>query len=626
MLDGLRAFAKSLPGKILGIFLLIGLAGFGLENVLNSISANTIARVGNTDISVRDFQRAYQSQVNAAAQQIGSYPTPEQALALGIPSAVISRLAADTAVNDLTADMNLGVSDDRLGIMVRQDPSFGSTLGSFDRNTFVQVLAQSGFTETEYFDGQRKMARRQQFAQGIFADAAVPEVAQQMIARYSGDRRTIDYFVVSDTALPPVAEPTEEELAAYLTENQADFRTVEQRRTQLLALTPELLAETIEVSDEDVAAEYERTRANRTVPERRFIRQVNLATPELIAAFEAGQAAGTGFGQLLQANNLTATDLGFRAQAEVTDQSLAQAAFGLEPGQFSIIPGIGGQRAVAVSAIQPQSEIPLEEASDEIRQSLAVSRARNQSADVLDQIEELRAAFQPISEIASRFGLDVYEADVTAQGNELAIIPGVEAADRTRIAQAIFAAQPERLAATISLGANRNVWFDLQEVVPARDQTLDEVREQVVAAVTAQRTREALDAEVESILDALRSGTPFADVAASRNQFPQLSQPFNRNGDGSPVIDGQVAQAAFAGGEGHIGAAENGDGDQVVFQVVEIVPNATASDERTRQFVAESVRNNIYAEFVTGLRDQAGLRINQEALNQTLALNSGTGL
>ena len=37
-------------------------------------------------------------------------------------------------------------------------------------------------------------------------------------------------------------EPTEEELAAYLTEHQAEFRTQETRTTDVLVLSPEALA------------------------------------------------------------------------------------------------------------------------------------------------------------------------------------------------------------------------------------------------------------------------------------------------------------------------------------------------------------------------------------------------
>jgi peptidyl-prolyl cis-trans isomerase D len=115
MLHLLRAFAKTWVAKILLAVLVVSFGAFGIENVITQLGTNTIARVGDTDISAQDFQRAYQAQVNAAGQQLGKVPTPQEAMALGIPSQVISRLASDAAVNHFGEKMGIGASDDHVG-------------------------------------------------------------------------------------------------------------------------------------------------------------------------------------------------------------------------------------------------------------------------------------------------------------------------------------------------------------------------------------------------------------------------------------------------------------------------------------------------------------------------------
>ena len=72
MLDSLRAFAKTTIAKIFFAVLIVSFAAFGIGNVITNLGATTVARVGSQDISVRDFQRAYQQQLNAAAQQMGA--------------------------------------------------------------------------------------------------------------------------------------------------------------------------------------------------------------------------------------------------------------------------------------------------------------------------------------------------------------------------------------------------------------------------------------------------------------------------------------------------------------------------------------------------------------------------
>ncbi len=621
MLEGFRAISRTWFGKILGAFLIVGLAGFGISNVLLDLGSNKVAQVGNQEISVRAFQREYQNRLNAFAQQVGRMPTNEEALAMGVPSMVLTQLGAEAALNQMGQNMGIGVSDARLSKMLREDPSFGDILGKFDPQNFGRVLQQAGYTQEEYFELQRNAARRQQVAQGLFIGSPVPQAAIELVNRYGTDKRTVDYFTLGAGNLmvePPA--PTEADLASYLTEHQTEYRTKETRTVDVLPLTIDTLAATKEISDEQIAAEYEATKDKLVKIERRTIKQVPLTDAQK-TAFETGNAAGKTFDQLVTENALTASDVGNLAQSEITDADLATAAFGLAQGDFVIIPGVGGQRAVTVTAIEPGGQISLEEARDDIRADLAEKAARAEYTDILDQIEELRAAFQPLREIAERFKLPVTEVKVTSGATELSAVPAIPADQYDKISTAIFGATVDKLAPTVAISGNNNLWFDLKSVEEARDQTLDEVRDVLTTAWTEEKTEAAVQAEVDKALGELSAGTPFADVAASLNQFPQLSQPLTRAGDQTPPLDQTVAAATFRGGEGYVGSAVNSDGDHVIFQVVEIITDETNLAQDQGGYIANTRQNTLYSDFMGGLRDTMGLQINQKALTQLLALD-----
>jgi len=625
MLNIFRSLTKTWFGKILGVFLIIGLAGFGISEVITTFGSNTIATAGGVDISARDFQRAYQTQLNAFYQQTGRFPTDEEAIAAGIPGVAIQQLASQATVSKFARDLGLGVSDAKLTEMVRADPNFAGTLGAFSPETFKLVLQNSGFTEKEYFDLQRDAARRQQLLAGLTGESPAPNAALELVSRYAGDKRTVDYFVLNATSLPPVAEPTEDDLATYLKDHQAQYRTLETRAVDILVLTPETLAANKSVPEDEVVAEYERTKDSLVTPEKRAIKQVPLSTPELETAFTDAKAAGTPVVEVVAATSVAPIDIGLRSKAEVTDSSLAEAAFALaDTNDVAIIEGIGGaKRAVFVTEIQPTHQVTLEEAREEITRRLAVNAARNEIADILDQVEELRAAFRPLSEIGERFGLAVKSLSVSAGGAELADDADIPADVRANVASAIFRAELGGLTPGISLGSNRNIWFDLKGIEPARDQTLDEVRDRVAEAWTAQKTSEALTTEVAVALDKLRAGVPFEDVAAELNQFPVLSQPLTRNGDGTSVLNATVASAIFSGGPNHFGAAPNGDGDQVIFRVVEIIPaEASETAPNIQAFVENSITDGLDSDFQRGLLDTVGYRINTQALLNLLSLNT----
>ena len=622
MLNFLRRFASTWLGKILGGLLLLAMASFGVPSVLSTLNANTLASIGGEDITIQEFQRAYQQQLNQFAQQTGQVPTNEQALQLGIPTAVISKLASDAAINQLGMRMGVGVSDTRLAKMVRDDPSFAGVLGTFERANFDQVLRQNGYTEAEYFELQTRAVRRQQIALGLFAGTAVSKAAQDLLNRYRNDTRTVEYFTLNSTSLPSIPEPTEDDLKAYLTAHQAEFRTEETRTADVVLLTPDILAPQYAATEDEIKAEYERTKDQLVKIEKRSIQQVALPDAAAEKLFTDQKAAGASFADALKASGLTATDIGLLSKAEVGDAALADAAFGLsKEGDFAIIAGIGSKRVVAVTKIEAGGQTSYDEAKAGIATSLALAKAKAAYVDIEDQVEELRAAFKPLKEVADRFKLPLAAVTLTADGAALSAVTGLEDADRAKVAAAIFKAEPGKLAPTVAFGSTRNLWFDLSKVEAARDQTLDEVHDAVATAWTNGKTEEALQAEVKSIIADLDSGKSFQDVAAARSQFATISQPITRDGDKTNLLTQMVATQIFSGGPDTHGSVIDGDGDYLLYHVIDVTPPAAEPNADIKDFLSNSTRDALYAEFIGGLRDEAGIKINQQALSTVLNLD-----
>lgn len=609
----------------MGAFLLVGIAGFGINNVITDLGSNTVARVGDEEITSREFLRSYQALVNRVSQQTGSIPTMSEAEAMGLPSTVLLQLSEGAALDNLANQFNLGVSEDKLGEMLRQDPSFQGTLGNFDPSIFTQVLQRSGWTEAEYFDARSKEARRDQIEKSLFAGAGLPTAADDLLNAYVGTTRTIDYLTLGPLNVDTPAAPTEDEMQAYLKDHQAEYRTVETRHVQMIELSIQSLAQTklASIDDASIAAEFERTKDSLSTPERRTIEQVVLTTPEQQKLFEDGQSNGTPFADLLQQSGLTPTSLGTLAQSQVTDTALAAAAFGLQQDGYAVIEGIGGKRAVHVTEIQPAHQPTLAEAHDDIALRLATAQARTDISDVLDQIEELRAAFQPLTEIAQRYGLDLYETDVTAGGTELSVVPNLAPEDQQRATQAIFKAEQGKLTPSVPLTGNANLWFDLTDVQPARDQTLDEVRDQISAAMTEQRVNDELKALGDKLVERLNNGETMEDIAAGLGVFPQISTPFTRFGAQDGTVDGTVAGAVFAGGPDSKGTVVSANGDFIVYSVTENNPPAEALNQQALDSIDNEAKQGMYNEFVAALRDDSQLKVNQQALSNLLSANFG---
>jgi peptidyl-prolyl cis-trans isomerase D len=103
------------------------------------------------------------------------------------------------------------------------------------------------------------------------------------------------------------------------------------RTADVVVLSLDTLAATIDVTDEEITAEYERTKESRTAAaEKRTIRQAPLSA-EQVAAFEAGKAAGKSFDELVTETGVAVTDLGTLARTEVSTQRSPQPHLASRP-------------------------------------------------------------------------------------------------------------------------------------------------------------------------------------------------------------------------------------------------------------------------------------------------------
>ncbi len=64
-------------------------------------------------------------------------------------------------------------------------------------------------------------------------------------------------------------------------------------------------------------------------------------------------------------------------------------------------------------------------------------------------------------------------------------------------------------------------------------------------------------------------------------------------------------------------------GEFLVFAVTDLTPAEGPLEEAAQASIENEARIGIYGDFVSAVRDDAGLRINQQALQQALALNTG---
>jgi peptidyl-prolyl cis-trans isomerase D len=621
----MRRAGESLVGKIIAaIFfglLIVSFAIWGIGDIFRATAPTTVAKIGDTDITIEQFRNAYNNELQRLGRQFRTVITPQQAKAFGIDQQVLSTLVSEAVMAEQARKLGLSVSDQLVARTIMEDPTFRGTDGQFNRALFEQVLRNASLSEYGFVQEQRLAMARIHLAEAIAGDLTVPLAAREALHRYTNERRSASYFALTSQMAGEVPAPTAEQLQTFYNERKSAYQAPEYRAVSVLALTPEAIAKPEAVSDADARQRYEQEKAKYGTPEKRTIQQITFPTKEEAEAAFNRVREGATFEAIAQERNVPTQDLelGTFAKAEMLDPAVANAAFALEQGATSgPVDGRFGPVLVRVTQIQPESVRPFEEVAAEVRSAVAQERARNELETLHDAIEDQRAGARPLAEIAKEKGLKLVEVTaVDAQGRDKAGNPvGIPEPDA--VVKAAFASDIG--VDNESLRANGGyVWYDVTGIEPAREKTLDEVREQVAAQWREDQVAQRLAEKARELTERLQKGEAIEAVAQSVGAPVKNATDIARNAAKDDLTSEAVGRV-FSIPVGQAGNAANGTGGRAVFKVTGATVSPFVTTTQEAQNVENQLRNgmgdDLINQYTAQIRQDLGVTINQQALRQ----------
>ena len=105
-------------------FLLLGLLGFGITDVLVGRNSNTIAKVGQSKISAQEFARSFQQELRFYSQQLGKDISIDEAKSLGIPQVVLGKLINSKILESSLKGIGLSRGDLAVSEIILNDKTF----------------------------------------------------------------------------------------------------------------------------------------------------------------------------------------------------------------------------------------------------------------------------------------------------------------------------------------------------------------------------------------------------------------------------------------------------------------------------------------------------------------------
>ncbi len=594
--------------------LIIGLMGFGTANFGGG--TRDLGTVGDTPVPIDRYARELNQELRTLSQRTGQNFTFAEAQSLGIDRIVLGRVVEQVAIEDEAARIGVSVGDENLREQIVQIPAFQGVDGNFDRQSYSFALENSGLTAAGFESTLRSEVARTILQGAVIAGTPTPDSYVDALMTYIAETREATFAVLQPSALEePVAVPTESDLQAYYDENPTEFTSPETRVVTYAALTPDMVADEVEVPEDELRALYEDRSEQYDIPERRLVeRLVFGSTEDAAAAKDRIDAGETDFDTVVEDRGLSLddVDMGDVARGDLSGAA-ADAVFGLEePGVVGPVDTSLGPALFRMNAILSARQTSFEDAREELTEELAAEEAQRLVDAQIDVVDDELAGGASLEELANTTPLELNQIELTPGSTE-----GIaaDAAFREAVNAAAIGDFPE----VLNLDEGGIFALRLDEVREPTLQPFDEVRNQVAEAWTQQATTDALADLAETYAARLNDGEAFGALGLSSRSQAGIT----RQGSLMGAPQGTV-EAIFALNEGEADVVTGGGAVAVVLLDAIDSPDPEASETASlrgqiAEQSAQSLGADMLAAFTQAVENRAGIQLDQNILNQVNA-------
>ena len=607
---------------VMGV-LIVSFGIWGIGDIFRGFGQSTLAKVGHTEISTNEFRQIYTDRLQQIGRQFGRPLTQEQARAFGFDRQVLTQTLAEAALDEKARQLGLEQSDAETMRVIFADPNFKGMNGQFDPARFQAIIRNFGYSEAHYLADQKRVSLRRQLAGTISAGLVPSNTLLDALNRFQNEKRSVEYVRLGVAQAGTIDPPSPETLASYFDEHKAQFRAPEYRKIAFVAVTPEDIGKWTDVSDEDAKKLFEQRKDHLGTPEKRQVAQIVFPNAADAQAARSRIASGTSFEDIAKERKLSPADydLGLVAKSSILDPAIADAAFSLPSGEVSQpVQGKFGVALVKVGVIQPAIEPDYASVARDLKKEIAVSRARDQVANLRDKMEDERGGGASVVEAAQKLGLTAVTIDAvdrsgkTPSGQPAANIPpGLDV-----VAQAFNSDVGVDNDAISYRGGY--VWYDVLGITPPRDRTLDEVKDQVETRWKDDQIASRLKAKATDMVQKLEQGGKLADEAASIGIKLETATGFKRE-DSPPGVPSGLIAAAFRTAKDGAGQTPGSGGTEwLVFRVTDITdpPVDLNSDDmkKLKDQLTRALSDEQLALYVAKLEKDIGTSVNETAFAQ----------
>jgi peptidyl-prolyl cis-trans isomerase D len=627
MLQSIRSTATSWVIKILFVLLIASFAVWGIGDIFRGPGQQAVvAQVGETTISVAELNAEFRTQLDRLRPVFGGQLDAEKARQLGLLDRSLDMLVGEALLQQEIKRLGIAVSEDSIRQRIAQVPGFRNEGGLFDPNRFRAVLRANGRSEGEFVATLRRDMARDQLAGTLAAGIRTPATLSDTIYRFRNEKRVADYTVIEAAKMPEPKAPDEAEQMAFLEQHKDRFSTPEYRAFDMVRIDPARLAADFKVPEERLKELYEQRLNEFKRPERRSVLQ--MAFVDEATAKRAADELARGKDFLAVAKEVANQDEGVVKLGAVAREEIAKLLPEIAGPIFEL--ALGGvtpptKTALGWNIVKVESiEAAKTDSLDEARPRLLAELAREASPDAVTRLankfEDERAGGGSMEDAAKRAGLDAFKvAAMDREGRGMDGKPIAGLPQGGVVERAVFESALNSDSPMLESADGGVVFLRVTSTTPPAMKPFEQIRDQVIQAIVAERRMTAAREAAEAIRDKVKAGAALA-AASGEGAETKATQPFTREDRaafGRPAPSLIVELFKLKPGETTVSQTTGG---YIVAQLKAVTPADPTADTAGVTQVADSLRQSIgadiYAQFNNGLRDRFGVDVKQAVIDQ----------
>ena len=606
---------------IIVLLLVLGLAGFGLQDVLSRWGTSKLATVGEVEISTEEFGQSFIREINYISQNIGKNLTIEEAKSFGLHLQVVERLINRSLLDQLLIDLKISVGDVLLLKNLKTNPNFKNAEGNFDRKKYNDYLSKINLSENEF-----EKILRNDLSRGLFTQILDPNFNHNQnivktIAGYIGEEREVKLYKLNYDTNTSLQDFNKDEVRKFYENNKNNYSSKSIRKYSVLNINQSQFLNEIEITEEEIQNIYEERKQNFTQPEFRELSRIIFQTSDLAnEALNKILSNEKTFEQIGKDLNLNRKEIFFGTYSKIDlDDELSDFIFDAKIKKNSIVGPINGElgfELYKVNKIIPEFVLGEEKAKSQIINEIQLENSLNKLSEMIPEVEDMIASGETLEEIARKYQMNIENIEIS-KGDEL------PKKYRNKNLKTYFDEASNDNSDLLQIEDNTFISIRLDEEIEPIIPSFEKIYDQLLDDYKISQILELMEKDLNEVI------TKYTlDEAVKLNKIIHLfDDKINREtNDSFKILNKLTVENIFQNSVGDFVIQkmnENKNPYLILIETTKIIPASSKSAydkvlKNIQNQVNEQVKNDLITSLLNSLRQTYEPKVNYELLNQII--------